>query len=1047
MSTLLTQPRFDAFISYNHNAIDARVAACTQSLIEQLGKPWNVWRVARVFRDTQDMPHTNRLWSEIKSRIDDSGYFVLIASCKSVASPWVPAELCYWLTSIDLKEPGTSFRADRISVERLSRLMVVVAQDDWKWQEDARDFDWEVTNCLPKYLAGVFTEMPMVADLRAVLARQGAQTLDRSDQAFIDALAQTIAKIRGTKDVRELVDENLRQHRKELSIFRTLAAGLFLLLIVALVAGFVAKRQSWKSQHNLAMLAFEKGRDAIRRHRTSEAVLWYLEAKEQCPSGDTLAESTEKLTRHWLAQLGRTIVHDAPVLCVATSQDGEFVATGDAAGVFEIRQLRSLAPVGDPVECDARATAAAISPRNDTWVACHDWLSDSSIIGTVVQCRELSTNKVLGSTSVSGVGLRDAAYSPTGQWLIVRDTYDRVSVFDGRTLQPAPFAEFEVSLPERIVAVGFTSHDQELVVVRTAVLPDTQYSVVEVAHSTGIRSVATFDKEVLFAVVYNDINLTIVTGDGICHVIDLQESKTTCSFPFTAPPINRDACGSNGRLLGVATKHGIDIFDLEEAVATPLYDRAEALSHIPLSNAAERHANLTFSPDSFFLATSSDAAIRVYNASLGTLVSDSLDVDDRVEQLQFALQHGRCSLLVRPRQSPGVRVWDVPFLDSNHAPEENLESGNGVTSLALTLDDRRLLTADYTGSLTIRDSHTLGKFLALKPMPGLQSVRMSPDERRLFAVVKRVDEFAFLAIEHNLRAPIGDWNDEKDIETLEVHKDQELQSFEMTSDGGLLLFARDRHVELWERRHRSEPPAKEYERRATFSIKARDVSSHPRKPEFAVINDGRLDVVSLASQASRVSQPCGFSSLEYSPDGDQIALFDSGSDDSIAMRVVDANTLRTLVVIPADHGQFNTAAFSADGRTIVTGGRVGQIAIWDSRTGHLLMRPAYQLTRNPLGADGDYRPRVKSVLSNRDGRWLVAGTTRDDRYGTVMQIEAEWELRRWQIPWDGTPTAALRAAAELQSGTKLDLDNGRIVPLTRREWSDRATTVRLILGQ
>jgi hypothetical protein len=87
---------YDAFISYSH-AKDKPVATALQSVVQTLGKPWYRRRMLRVFRDDTSLSATPHLWPSIAEALDQSRFFILLASCESAASLWVQKEIDHWL--------------------------------------------------------------------------------------------------------------------------------------------------------------------------------------------------------------------------------------------------------------------------------------------------------------------------------------------------------------------------------------------------------------------------------------------------------------------------------------------------------------------------------------------------------------------------------------------------------------------------------------------------------------------------------------------------------------------------------------------------------------------------------------------------------------------------------------------------------------------------------------------------------------------------------------------------------------------------------------
>ena len=110
---------YDAFISYSH-AADGRLAPALQSGLQRLAKPWYRLRALRVFRDETSLSTNPQLWSSIEAALDESDWFVFLASPDSARSPWVDKEIAHWLAT----KP-----ADRI--------LSVLTSGAWEWDTGA----------------------------------------------------------------------------------------------------------------------------------------------------------------------------------------------------------------------------------------------------------------------------------------------------------------------------------------------------------------------------------------------------------------------------------------------------------------------------------------------------------------------------------------------------------------------------------------------------------------------------------------------------------------------------------------------------------------------------------------------------------------------------------------------------------------------------------------------------------------------------------------------------------------------------------------------
>ena len=214
-----TSDVYDAFLSYSHE-IDGRLAPALQASLERFAKPWYVPRSMRVFRDQANLSASPGLWSSIEARLQASKWFVLLASPLAANSAWVRKEVLWWLQNRDS-----------------SKIIVVLTSGTVTWRDDG--FDATATTALPLELHDSFIEEPHWVDMRWIC---DSDSIERSNPTFQNNVAEIAATIREVpKD--EMIGEHLRQHRLTLRAARSAVTALAALLIVALVATFVAFNQ------------------------------------------------------------------------------------------------------------------------------------------------------------------------------------------------------------------------------------------------------------------------------------------------------------------------------------------------------------------------------------------------------------------------------------------------------------------------------------------------------------------------------------------------------------------------------------------------------------------------------------------------------------------------------------------------------------------------------------------------------------------------------------------------------------------------------------
>ncbi len=213
---------YDAFISYSHAADDA-LAPAVQRGLQALARPWNRRRALEVFRDQTGLAVSPGLWTSICAGLDDSKYFVLLASPSAAASTWVNQEIEHWAAS-----------------HSLDRLLPVLTDGEWIWDSSRGDFDWNGSTAVPPALRGKFSEEPRHLDLR--WARTETD-LDLRHSKFREAIAQLAAPMHNLSP-QDLESSDVVRFRRLVRLRRAVVAVLCVLLLLVAGAGVLAIRNA-----------------------------------------------------------------------------------------------------------------------------------------------------------------------------------------------------------------------------------------------------------------------------------------------------------------------------------------------------------------------------------------------------------------------------------------------------------------------------------------------------------------------------------------------------------------------------------------------------------------------------------------------------------------------------------------------------------------------------------------------------------------------------------------------------------------------------------
>jgi hypothetical protein len=263
---------YNAFMSYSH-AADGRLAPELQQALHGFAKPWYRLRAMHVFRDATNLHVTPKLWPAIQTALDQSTFFILLASPDAAASEWVDREVDYWLRT-----------------KSADRILIVVTAGDLEWDDAARRFDVNRSSALPPRLLSAFSEEPLYLDLRWA---RGRDDLSIHQPKFRDAVADLAATIHG-RDKDELVGEDVRQHRRAQRLAASAIAALSVLSAIAIVVAIFAVGQRNAAREQRAA-AVEQSRIALARQLAAQSTTILTQFPEKLPLAALLALESTRL--------------------------------------------------------------------------------------------------------------------------------------------------------------------------------------------------------------------------------------------------------------------------------------------------------------------------------------------------------------------------------------------------------------------------------------------------------------------------------------------------------------------------------------------------------------------------------------------------------------------------------------------------------------------------------------------------------------------------------------------------------------------------------
>jgi WD40 repeat protein len=166
--------RYKAFISYSHTYLG--LARGLQDALYRFGTPWYERSGPKIFRDESGLAASPDLWEILRAALNESEYFIYLASPESARSFYTQKEIDYWLAQ---RGPD--------------QIILALVKGNIQWNEGATAFDSQLSDALPEALHTAFEHTPLFVDLRGVTPANCRLT----DPLFRDKVATIASALHG----------------------------------------------------------------------------------------------------------------------------------------------------------------------------------------------------------------------------------------------------------------------------------------------------------------------------------------------------------------------------------------------------------------------------------------------------------------------------------------------------------------------------------------------------------------------------------------------------------------------------------------------------------------------------------------------------------------------------------------------------------------------------------------------------------------------------------------------------------------------------------
>jgi WD40 repeat protein len=930
---------YDAFVSYSHTA-DSIPAAALQAALHRFAKPWYKLRAVHIFRDQTNLAINPALWSSIRDALDQSLFFILLASPEAAASPWVAKEAEYW-----------------IGRNGAPHILIVLTGGTLKWDHSAGCFTLEDTNALPACLMRAFPEEPLFLDLRWV--REGTPRLSMGEPRFHEAVLQLASTLHNRpKDELDGADIRIQRETRLL-----VASGLIVILLIALFALRQTRLGHAESiQNRAAGLAANSAKVlADNPDRAGEAALLAVESNRLYPSFEGNQALRAAVSLLPASAQFYTPADSNPgerIRDLAFSPDGALLGVVRDDGSTQLIDVRShqpplyFAPDDKPAASIELPSNAQDASADDNAAVSVAFNSTGSLLASGARDGVAHVWAVPGGREVlrvlGGAPISQIAFHPKANQIVAASDDGHVRVFD--VTRAATVADFKCS--GKIVAAAF-SPDGNLI---ASLSSDGEVSLLDPIHRKIIRTMTGGEAGFNLAFSSDGKRLAAATGDfavvwEVSTGRQLLKATHAASSETLTPQqwIYNAAISADGKFLAYAArgddlahvwnvetgrqirefKHGSSVaavaFNADGTkLGTGSFDGTARVWELPAGNELERtsHAGgaevLLFSPNgSRFAAGSMDGLISISETHRADRPA-YFAVPSEVRSVAFSPDGRRVAIgtisahwfaMVRIAETGGnvlrdIEVHGAPVIDKVYFLNPNEVIAQWSRKLYLITVDKSSVTPlpEMSGEKRIDPS---GKIFGIQE-GGITKLYTLPDQQQAAslstsasALVRPAANGKLVAFETS-RLPkeffIDVWSVASKTRISHVQLPAELNRFAINSSGTVLFTAESENLQAWEL-----PSGKRrFSLTASGDIDA--IVPDPSSASFATITHGRL------------------------------ALW-------------DAFTGARLAQLP-DAGFLDAAAFSPDGRYLLTGYQEHTAALWLWRSADLRDQACARLTRN-----------------------------------------------------------------------------------------------------
>jgi WD40 repeat protein len=450
--------------------------------------------------------------------------------------------------------------------------------------------------------------------------------------------------------------------------------------------------------------------------------------------------------------------------------------------------------------------------------------------------------------------------------------------------------------------------------------------------------------KILAMAITGDRQILATSGqDGLCKLWDTSTGKLIGRYEIDRPSSGgldgEFAMSEDGKLLAVANPNNVP-------PAIQLFDVKSGTQKMQLVGHMKPITSVAFSPDGSKLASlSHDKTLRLWNVATGKLLK-ALEVERSMYRSWMRFSPNGKLLATSGHGSKSVSLWDVK---KGHRKFQLQMEAASTPSLDFS-SDSRLLVSGTAGAIYFWDSQTGKTAEPFRPVNvKIGSFALQADDRTLAWADEKTGRISFL--DHQMHRPLTDYP---------VFERATYSRLLFSRDGNLLIGSSGGRARLWHVKQGVEVAQSCGHRGRIFGI----IYSPDGRCVVTGSEDGSLRAWDAAT-GKELRQFRGHggwvSNVACSPDGKMLAAAGFHDQTVSVWEFASAKLLHRLEGYAA-------AAFTPDGKRLVTGHLDKSIRIWDPVTGRQTHR---------LFAD---QAAIQCLAVSPDGKTLAHG----DAAGTLL---------------------------------------------------------------